>query len=54
VPRTVGGDGAVHVCEHVACKLPSENWYEAGKGGQGGRQGGGGGGGRAGPAPRQR
>jgi hypothetical protein len=49
VPRTVGGDGAVHVCEHVACKLPAENWYEQGK--QGGRQGGGN---KAGPAPRRR
>ncbi len=31
VPVTVGGAGAVHVCEHVACRLPAENWYEQGK-----------------------
>jgi hypothetical protein len=35
-PVTVGGQGAVHVCEHVACRLPAENWYEQGKQNSGG------------------
>jgi hypothetical protein len=48
VPRTVGGDGAVHVCEHVMCKLPSEKWYEQGGGGKGA------GGKGAAPPPRRR
>jgi endonuclease G len=31
-PRTTGGRGAVHLCEHVACKLPKEKWWlEGGK-----------------------
>jgi endonuclease G, mitochondrial len=46
-PRTVGGRGAVHICEHVACRLPAEKWWLDGKekgkkgarnGGNGGRQ----------------
>jgi hypothetical protein len=32
LPKTVDGDGAIHLCEHVACKLPPERWWEGGKG----------------------
>lgn len=28
-PRTVGGRGAVHLCEHSACVLPAENFWQA-------------------------
>jgi hypothetical protein len=27
-----GGRGAVHVCEHTACRLPAENWWTSSKG----------------------
>lgn len=30
-PRTSGGRGAVHICEHIACKLPQEKWWLEGK-----------------------
>jgi endonuclease G len=52
LPTTTGGRGAVHICEHVACKLPQEKWWLEGKqqqdqkkknGKQVGRGGGGGG-----------
>ena len=23
-----GGMGAIHVCEHVDCKLPAEDWFQ--------------------------
>ncbi|KAK9802849.1 hypothetical protein WJX73_007898 [Symbiochloris irregularis] len=28
-PTGAGGMGAVHVCEHVDCKLPAEDWFQA-------------------------
>ncbi|GBF90528.1 DNA RNA non-specific endonuclease [Raphidocelis subcapitata] len=46
VPKTSGGDGAIHVCELLACRLPPERWWENnGQGPSGGRKGRGGGGG---------
>jgi len=46
VPKTAGGDGAIHLCELVACRLPPEKWWDSGGGsgggGGGGRKGGGG------------
>ncbi|KAI8471792.1 MAG: DNA/RNA non-specific endonuclease [Monoraphidium minutum] len=48
VPKTVNGDGTVHVCELLACRLPPERWWEGGGGGKKGGGGGGGGGGRGG------
>lgn len=42
IAKTVNGDGAIHLCELVACRLPPERWWEQGKQQQG--QGGNGGG----------
>ena len=38
-PRRTHGNGPVHLCEHVACKLPPERFWEKGSGGVGGIRG---------------
>lgn len=42
----VGGEGAVHLCDVVACRLPPANWWDNGNG-RGNSSSGGGGGGRS-------
>jgi hypothetical protein len=35
----VNGEGAVHLCDVLACKLPAERWWENNGGGKGSNSG---------------